>query len=164
MLEWEDVSERLGPQASSWAAQENENDTWRCPEGLRRSICCNLCSVSYSLSHTNLSNKVRGMFFLRSLCMSLLLSQYVFCMYMCIYVYFLCEYTTVRPPQQVSLIWHWTTCWQGSIFGGWGIWINLSLASLQGPLWFGVVAPDRVLSMCSNKRLMINRIVRHRTA
>ena len=34
MLEWEHFPERLGPQTSGWAAQENENDTRRCPEGL----------------------------------------------------------------------------------------------------------------------------------
>ena len=48
MLEWEHVPERLGPQGPCWAAQENENDTWRCPEGLGRSICCSLCSVSHT--------------------------------------------------------------------------------------------------------------------
>ena len=34
MLEWEHVPERLGPQASGWAAQENENDIRQCPERL----------------------------------------------------------------------------------------------------------------------------------
>ena len=29
----------------------------------------------------------------------------------------------------------------------WGMWSTRSLPSLLGPLWFGVVAPDRVLSM-----------------
>ena len=52
------------------------------------------CSVSNPLSHTNLSNKVRGIFFLE-LCRSfLLLRQYVFCMYMCIVV--LCGYTAIE--------------------------------------------------------------------
>ena len=29
----------------------------------------------------------------------------------------------------------------------WGMWNTPSLSSLAGPLWFGEVAPDRVLSM-----------------
>ena len=29
----------------------------------------------------------------------------------------------------------------------WGMWSTPSLLSLQDPLWLGVVAPDRVLSM-----------------
>ena len=29
----------------------------------------------------------------------------------------------------------------------WGIWSTLSLPSLPGPLWHGVVVPDRVLSL-----------------
>ena len=29
----------------------------------------------------------------------------------------------------------------------WGMWSTLSLSSLPGPLWLGVVAPGRVLSM-----------------
>ena len=29
----------------------------------------------------------------------------------------------------------------------WGMWSIPSLSSLPGPLWLGVVAPDRVLSM-----------------
>ena len=52
MLEWEHVPERPGPQTPGRAAQENENDTGWCPEGLGRSICCSLCSVSNSLSYT----------------------------------------------------------------------------------------------------------------
>ena len=41
-----------------------------------------------------------------------------------------------------------------------------SLLSLTGPLWPGVVAPDRVLSMCRlelNSVLMLNWIVWNRT-
>ena len=56
-------SRELGPRASGWATLENEKDTRLCSEELRRSICCSLCSVSNSLSHTTLSNKVRGIFF-----------------------------------------------------------------------------------------------------
>ena len=47
--------------------------------------------------------------------------------------------------------------------GIWGIWSTLSLPLLPGPLWPGVVASDRVLSMgqieqtmCSNEWLMLN--------
>ena len=46
--------------AEGWAPgppvehQENENDTWLCPQWLVRSICCSLCLVSNSLSHANL--------------------------------------------------------------------------------------------------------------
>ena len=29
----------------------------------------------------------------------------------------------------------------------WGMWSTLSLTSVPGPLWPGVVAPERVLSM-----------------
>ena len=29
----------------------------------------------------------------------------------------------------------------------WGMWSTSSLLSLQGQLWLGVIAPDRVLSM-----------------
>ena len=56
-------SQHPAERASGWAVQEKENDTQLCPEGLGRSICCSLCSASNSLSHTTLSNKVRGIFF-----------------------------------------------------------------------------------------------------
>ena len=54
---WEDAGMRtcpkeVGPPAPGLAAMENENDTRQCPEELGRSICCSLCSVSNSLSHT----------------------------------------------------------------------------------------------------------------
>ena len=90
MLEWEHVAERLGPQAPGWAVQENENDTRLCPEGLGRSICCSLCSVSNSLSHTTFEIKWDVYFFKEVFARLYSLSQYVFCMYMCIYVYVLC--------------------------------------------------------------------------
>ena len=60
MLEWEHVPERLGPQTPGWAAKENENDIRICPEGLGRSICC---SSVWSPTQTQLSNKVREIFF-----------------------------------------------------------------------------------------------------
>ena len=48
----------------------------------------------------------------------------------------------------------------------WGMRSNPLLPSLPGPLWPGVIAPDRVLSMCQieiNSVLMPNRIVKNRT-
>ena len=48
----------------------------------------------------------------------------------------------------------------------WGIWSTPSLPSLPGPLWPGVVAPDRVLSMGKielNGVLMLNWITWNRT-
>ena len=45
----------------------------------------------------------------------------------------------------------------------WGMWSTPSLPFLPGPLWLGMVAPERVLSMdpieqtmCANKRLLWN--------
>ena len=49
----------------------------------------------------------------------------------------------------------------------WGHRINPLLISLQGPLWPGMVAPDRVLSMSQkqlNSVLMLNWIVWNRNA
>ena len=89
MLGWEHVSERLGPQAPGWAIQENENDTWRCPEGLGRSICCSLYSVSYSLSHTTFQIKWEVYFFLKKSSLVVNIVPLWFCMYMHIYVYVL---------------------------------------------------------------------------
>ena len=131
MLEWQHVPMRMGPQASGWAAQENENDTRRCPEkatadrggpqdprlsletrpvgekieqprrtpeGLGRSICCSLCSVSNSLSHANLSIKWE-LYFSKNCVARLYHCVFyhcviVFCMnlYMCIVVAY--DYTT----------------------------------------------------------------------
>ena len=59
----ENSTQQSEPQAPGWAAQENEKDTLLCPEELGRSICCSPCSVYNSLSHTTLSNKVRGTYF-----------------------------------------------------------------------------------------------------
>ena len=90
MLEWEHVPERLGPQAPGWADKENENDTRRSPEGLGRSICCSLCSVSNSLSHTQPFQIKWEVYFFKEVFARLYsLRQYVSCMYMCIYAYLL---------------------------------------------------------------------------
>ena len=58
----EHVPERLGPQAPGWAAQENGKETrlWPIERGVNM---LQFGSVSNSLSHTTLSNKVRGIFF-----------------------------------------------------------------------------------------------------
>ena len=55
-------SRKLGPRASGWATLENEKDTTLMV--IRGGVnMLQFCSVSNSLSHTNLSNKVRGIFF-----------------------------------------------------------------------------------------------------
>ena len=48
----------------------------------------------------------------------------------------------------------------------WGMWSTSSLPTLSGPLWPGVVAPDRVLAMGQielNCVLMLNWIAQNRT-
>ena len=58
--------------------------------GLGRSICCSLCSVSNSLSHTQPFQIKWEVYFFKEVFTGLYsLRQYVFCMYMCIYVYVL---------------------------------------------------------------------------
>ena len=56
------------------------------------------CSVSNSLSQLNLSNKVRGIFFLKEVFARLYCVNMYYCvnmcMYMCIYAYLLCGCTT----------------------------------------------------------------------
>ena len=75
--------ERLGPQAPGWAAQEYGNKTL-----MANRVGVNMlqfCSVSNSLSHTTLSNKVRGIFFKGQCRSSLLRRRYDFaCMHMSI--------------------------------------------------------------------------------
>ena len=59
----EHVPERLGPQAPGWAAQENGKETLM---AIRLGVnMLQFFSVSNSLSHTTLSNKVRGIYFLK---------------------------------------------------------------------------------------------------
>ena len=54
-------SRELGPRTSSWAAQENGKEILM---AIRVGVSMlQFCSVSNSLSHTTLSNKVRGIFF-----------------------------------------------------------------------------------------------------
>ena len=116
---WNYYITRWRQEASSWRADKletrcgRENSTQRRgPPGLRLSspgererqtamsggageinMLQSLFSLQLPLTH-NPFNKVRGIFFLKSLCSSLLLRQYVFCMYMCIYAYLLCGYKT----------------------------------------------------------------------
>ena len=84
MLGWEYVPERLGPLAPGWAAQENENDTWRCPERLGKSLCCSLCLVSNSLSHTNLYNKY---IFFKEVFARLYYCVNMYCACICVYMH-----------------------------------------------------------------------------
>ena len=89
MLEWEHVPERLGSQAPGWTAQENENDTRRCPEGLGRSICYSLCSVSNSLSHTTFQIKWEVYFFkevFARLYFCVKMYSACICIYICIFI------------------------------------------------------------------------------
>ena len=70
----EHVPERLGPQVPGWAAQENGKETLM---AIRVGVnMLQFCSVSNSLSHTTLSNKVRGTYFSKELCHSLLCRCY----------------------------------------------------------------------------------------
>ena len=71
-----------------------------------------------------------------------------------------------RLPQRVS--WYDTKQSDGVVTEMLGLWgmRNQSLPSLPGPLWPGVVAPDKVLSMGQKELkcvLMLNRIVWNRT-
>ena len=73
----------------------------------------------------------------------------------------------VRPPQRVS--WFDTKQSDGEVPGLqelWGMQSSPSMPSLTGPLWPGMVAPDRVLSMIQielNCVRMINWIVWNRS-
>ena len=48
------------------------------------SICCSLCSISNSLSHTTLSIKWE-VYFSKELCPLVVIASLCFCMYMCMY-------------------------------------------------------------------------------
>ena len=62
------------------------------------------CSVSNSLSHTNHSNKVRGIFFKEVFACLYSLSQYIFCMYMWLPVF--TELYNISIAHSISLEWH----------------------------------------------------------
>ena len=90
-------SRGLGPWVHVWAAQENGKEMLMAIRvgGVNR---LPFCSVSNSLLHTTLSNKVRGIFFLRtvSLVFIIVSSLWLFmhaCI--CIVAYVLCGYTTI---------------------------------------------------------------------
>ena len=76
-------SRELGPQASGWATQENRKETLM---AIRVGVnMLQFCSVSNSLSHTTLSNKVRGIYFLRTVSLVIIVLLLWFCMHMCLY-------------------------------------------------------------------------------
>ena len=98
----EHVSEMLGPQVPGWAAQENGKETrlWPIEWGVNM---LQFCSVSNSLSHTTLSNKVRCTYFSKELCRSSLLCRLHACMHMHMY----CGYTTFKPSVNRCLMFNW---------------------------------------------------------
>ena len=81
-------------------------------------------------------------------------------------IYLLCRGVRLRSTS--VLIWHWTIWWWGSSHAGaLGNAVYPLLPSLPGPLWSGVVAPDRILSMSLielNCVFMLNWIVWNWTA
>ena len=86
MLEWEPALIREagspGPRLSSPGERERKAVITRRVEG---SICCSLCSVSNSLSHTTLSIKWE-VYFSKELCpLVFIVSSLCFCKYMCVY-------------------------------------------------------------------------------
>ena len=91
------------------------------------------------------------------------------------------EYPFIAITPRSTLTWSGST-WSGPIYRSnrtkqsdaevpgilklWGMWSTPSLPSLPGPLWPGMVASDRVLSMGQielNRVLMLNWIVWNRT-
>ena len=90
-----------GPQVPGWAAQVNGKETLM---AIRVEVnMLQFCSVSNSLLRTTLSNKVRGIFFLKELCRSSLLCRCVLHAYVDVYVWCVCivsrghgfDYTTL---------------------------------------------------------------------
>ena len=89
---WEDVPERLGPQAPGWAIQENENDTRLYSEGLGRSICCS--SVwSPTPSHTQIFQIKWEVYFSKNCVARLYYCVNMYSACTCVYAY---EYTTIQ--------------------------------------------------------------------
>ena len=83
--------QRLGSLAPGWAAQENGKERlWEPKELGGGSICCSLCSVSNSVSHTTLSIKWEG-YFSKELCPLVFI---VLTIFPCIVAYVLCGYAT----------------------------------------------------------------------
>ena len=95
--------EKLGPRVSGWPILENEKDTTLM--AIRAGVnMLQFCSVSNSLSHTTLSNKVRGIFFLkdcvsRHYCVVMILHAYVDVYVLCVCIVGHscgCDYTNQR--------------------------------------------------------------------
>ena len=114
ILEWKHVPERLGPQAPGWAAQKNENNTRWGPKWLGRSICCSLCSVSNSLSHTTFQIKWEVHFF-KEVFARLYYCVNMYSAWICIWLY-----NITFPTPHVSssrlrwlLVFHWRDKSQG---------------------------------------------------
>ena len=76
----EKSTQQKGPQAPAWAAKENGKETLM---AIRvRFNMLQFCSVSNSLSHTTLSNKVRGIFFLKDCVVFIIVSSLWLCMHL----------------------------------------------------------------------------------
>ena len=69
-----------GPRLSHQGERERNADGYKSGVSMLQS-----CSVSYSLSHTNLSNKVRGIFFKKTVSLVFIVSSLWFRMHMCLY-------------------------------------------------------------------------------
>ena len=91
-------SSELGPQASGWATLENEKDTTLM--AIRVGVnMLQFCLVSNSLSHTTLSNKVRGIFFLRTVSLVFIVSS----LWFCIHLQCACMYMNIQQYSGASL-------------------------------------------------------------
>ena len=89
-------TQQSGPQASGWAALENEKDATLMAIRVEVNML-QFCSVSNSLSHTKLSNKVRGIFFKRSLRSSLFIASiYILHVYVYIFIFIIWLYNKGR--------------------------------------------------------------------
>ena len=86
MLEWELVPERLGPQAPGWAAQKKENDTRRCRGG-EFNMLQSLFVLQLLFIHRTLSNKMRGIFFLKKSSLVFIHCVNMYSAWICIWVY-----------------------------------------------------------------------------
>ena len=74
----EHVSERLGPQTPGWTGERERNAVMANRVGVNM---LQFCSVSNSLSHTTLSNKVRGIFFQRTVSLVFIVSFACICIW-----------------------------------------------------------------------------------
>ena len=84
ILDWGSYSREAVSPGPGWAAQENGKETLL---AIRVGVnMLQFCSVANSLSHTTLSNKVRGIFFLKDCVDRLYYCVVVFCMQMYMFV------------------------------------------------------------------------------